>query len=295
VTSEIAPRTADITTYHSFRFPEDFDVSWPEFYREGDRRGADVRRRFVNRRHLLYGRHPFRLLNLFVPSTDVTDAPVFVFAHGGGFREGHPDHYDFLARPFLERGAIFVNIGYRLRPEADIPEAVEDGACALGWVHRHIGEYGGDRGRIFFGGHSAGAMIAASLCVRDDWQAAFGLPVDTIRGAALVSGLYDWARGPDLASRSEAARLDPSRSLVRVPDRLVIAFGPAEANRRGADRTAMGRSSRDFAERIRGAGGAVDLVPVEGADHPDTVRMLGEPESPIFAAVARMIWPGQRL
>jgi arylformamidase len=286
-----AAREADITGYHSYRFPDDFDVSWPDFYREADRRAARVRASLRNQRHVLYGTHPHQLVNLFLPAAGPSAAPVFVFAHGGGFREGHPDHYDSLAAPFAERGAIFASIGYRLRPEADIAEAVDDGAHAVAWIHRNLERYGGDRRRIFVGGHSAGAMIAASLSVRDDWQAPLGLPPDVIAGAALVSGSYDWARRPEIVSNPSAHRLDPSRNLRRMPGRLVIAFGPAEANRRGADRSTLAGSSRRFAEQIVQGGGDVEVVSVEGADHRDTVRMLGEAQSPIFQAVERMIWP----
>ena len=268
----VTPREADFTGYHSFRFPDDFDISWPDFYRQADARAAQVRRTVRNERHVLYGDHPFQLLNVFLPAAPAA-APLFLFAHGGGFREGHPDHYDSLAPAFVEAGAIFVTYGYRLRPEADMPEAVDDGAHAVAWAFRNAARLGGDPARIFIGGHSAGAMIAASLAVRDDWQAPLGLPPDVIRGAALISGRYD-------------------ASVRRLPERMVIAFGPAEKNRRGADPSLLARSSRDFAAVIERAGGSVELVPVEGADHRDTARMLGEAGSPVFDAVERMIRPG---
>lgn len=283
----VTPREADYTSYHTYRFPEDFDINWPDFYREADAKAARVRQAVPNERHILYGRHPFQLLNIFIPPS-ATAAPIFLFAHGGGFREGHPDHYDSLAPAFIDNGAIFVTYGYRLRPEADVPEAVDDGAHAVAWVYQNAARHGGDPSRIFVGGHSAGAMISASLAVRDDWQAGLGLPQDVIRGAALISGGYDWSR-MDIAG-SGSARLDPSENLRRLPERFVIAFGPAEKNRHGSDPARLANSSRDFARQIEAAGGKVEVVPVEGADHRDTARMLGEKNSPVFEAVKRMIW-----
>lgn len=284
----VTPREADFTSYHSYRFPEEFDISWPDFYREADAQAAHVRETVRNDRHILYGSDAFQLLNIFLPSSP-TDAPIFLFAHGGGFREGHPDHYDSLAPAFVENGAIFVTYGYRLRPQAGVPEAIDDGAHAVAWMFHHAEDYGGNPRRLFVGGHSAGAMISASLAVRDDWQAALGLPTDVIRGAALISGGYDWRRlnisGP------ETARLDPSENLRRLPERFVIAFGPAEKNRHGSDPALLANSSRDFAQQIERAGGTVEVVPVEGADHHDTARMLGQKGSPVLEAVKRLIWP----
>jgi hypothetical protein len=133
-------------------------------------------------------------------------------------------------------------------------------------------------------------MISASLAVRDDWQAALGLPKDVIRGAALISGGYDWRRLN--ISGSETARLDPSQNLRRLPERFVIAFGPAEKNRHGSDPALLANSSRDFAQQIEHADGRVEVVSVEGADHPDTARMVGQKGSPVFEAVQRLIWTG---
>src|SRR5436853_418020 len=61
-------------------------------------------------------------------------------------------------------------------------------AC-LAWTGRSIAAYGGDPSRITLSGHSAGAHLGAA-CLATDWTA-HGLPADLIKGAVLISGIYD--------------------------------------------------------------------------------------------------------
>ena len=52
-------------------------------------------------------------------------------------------------------------------------------------------QFGGDADRIFIGGHSAGAHLAALVTLRRDRARARGLPDDVIKACFPVSGLYD--------------------------------------------------------------------------------------------------------
>ena len=65
-------------------------------------------------------------------------------------------------------------------------------ARSLGWVHRNIAEYGGDPRRIFVMGHSAGAQLAALLCIDHRYLRAEGVPAGVLRGCVPVDGdTYD--------------------------------------------------------------------------------------------------------
>jgi acetyl esterase/lipase len=69
---------------------------------------------------------------------------------------------------------------------------IQDVAKALGWVHKHIAEHGGDPKRIFVMGHSAGAQLAALLCIDDRYLKAEGVPFDVLKGCVPVDGdTYD--------------------------------------------------------------------------------------------------------
>jgi acetyl esterase/lipase len=67
-----------------------------------------------------------------------------------------------------------------------------DVATSLGWVHRNIVRYGGDPHRIFVGGHSAGAQLAALICTDDRYLREQNVPFDTLSGCVSVDGdTYD--------------------------------------------------------------------------------------------------------
>ena len=67
-----------------------------------------------------------------------------------------------------------------------------DVASSLGWVHRNIGRHGGDPQRIFVGGHSAGAQLAALICTDDKYLKEQNVPFNVLRGCVPVDGdTYD--------------------------------------------------------------------------------------------------------
>jgi acetyl esterase/lipase len=71
-------------------------------------------------------------------------------------------------------------------------ELTRDVAKAFGWVHRNIAKHGGDPNRIFVGGHSAGAQLAALLCTDDRHLKEEGVPFDVLKGCVPVDGdTYD--------------------------------------------------------------------------------------------------------
>ena len=67
-----------------------------------------------------------------------------------------------------------------------------DVAEAVGWLHAHAADYGGDPDGIFLMGHSAGAQVAALLCTDDRYLNAVGVPFSSLLGCVPVDGdTYD--------------------------------------------------------------------------------------------------------
>jgi acetyl esterase/lipase len=93
---------------------------------------------------------------------------------------------------FVEKGFVFVSTGYRLLPNVEMGMIFGDIAKSLRWVHEHIAEHGGDPKRILVMGHSAGAQLAALICIDDRYLKAEGLSLDMIKGCVPVDGdTYD--------------------------------------------------------------------------------------------------------
>ena len=137
--------------------------------------------------------HERHVLDIYTPeqSTD-KNLPVMFWIHGGGWQVGDKSDVALKPKVLTERGFIFVSTNYRLLPEASMEELVGDVATSLGWVYKNISLYGGDPQRIFVGGHSAGAQLAALLCTDDRYLKKEGVSFSVLKGCIPVDGdTYD--------------------------------------------------------------------------------------------------------
>ena len=120
-------------------------------------------------------------------------APVVVFFYGGGWRSGSKGLYGYIGKMLARRGYVTVLPNYRIYPEVRYPVFLEDGALALRWVKDNAAHFGGDAGKVFVMGHSAGAHIAAMLATDPRWLAAVDLaPERDIAGLVGIAGPYDF-------------------------------------------------------------------------------------------------------
>ena len=137
--------------------------------------------------------HERQVLDIYMPEQAAKERlPVMFWIHGGGWQVG--DKRDVALKPkvFTERGFIFVSTNYRLLPDVEMGDLIRDVASSLGWVSRNIGEYGGDEQRIFIGGHSAGAQLAALFCTDDRYLKEAGVSFQHLKGCVPVDGdTYD--------------------------------------------------------------------------------------------------------
>jgi acetyl esterase/lipase len=132
-----------------------------------------------------------QVLDIHAPQ-DAEDLPVVFWIHGGGWQTGDKTDVQVKPRVLTEHEFVFVSTNYRLLPQVEMDVLVRDVAMSLGWVHKHIAEYGGDPSRIFVMGHSAGAQLAALLCIDDRYLSEVGVPFDVLKGCVPVDGdTYD--------------------------------------------------------------------------------------------------------
>lgn len=137
--------------------------------------------------------HERHVLDIYTPIKPPSDRmPVIFWIHGGGWVVGDKDDVALKPKVFTERGCIMVSTNYRLLPEVDMKTLIEDIAKSLGWVHRNISQYGGDPNRIIVGGHSAGAQLAALICIDDRYLKREGVSFTNLTGCIPVDGdTYD--------------------------------------------------------------------------------------------------------
>jgi len=105
------------------------------------------------------------VLDLHVPE-GVARAPVVVWIHGGGFREGDRRSQPKAIRPrsffaaLNEAGAACATIDYRLTGEAGWPAQRDDVNAAIEFLAEHAADYGIDASRLGTAGDSAGGHLA---------------------------------------------------------------------------------------------------------------------------------------
>ena len=135
--------------------------------------------------------HERQVLDVYSPA-GAKNLPVVFWIHGGGWQAGDKSGVQLKPQVFVEQGFVFVSTNYRLLPNVEMETIIRDVAKSLGWVHKHIAEHGGDPKRIFVMGHSAGAQLAALVCIDDRYLKAEGVPLNVLKGCVPVDGdTYD--------------------------------------------------------------------------------------------------------
>lgn len=137
--------------------------------------------------------HERQVLDIYIPEKPTEKPlPVVFWIHGGGWQVGDKSQVGSKPKAMTERGFVFVSTNYRLLPEVEMAELTRDIATSVGWVHKHIAQYGGDPNQIVVGGHSAGAQLAALICTDDRYLKEQGVSFAALKGCIPVDGdTYD--------------------------------------------------------------------------------------------------------
>lgn len=281
----------DKSTYYTVTHPDEFHMDWKGFYDNADQWTAIAREKLPHTLDLPYGEHPKQQLDIYLPEKKPSKAPIFLFLHGGGFREGDRAHYGFVALPLAKHGVITIVASYRLTTQGFFyPSQPEDVENAIAWIYKNIAEYGGDPQRIYVGGHSAGAILSGHVAVRSDWLKKKGLPGDLIKGCAPISGPYDLRTGSyeetegearTYAPRDKQEAASPILNVQKAPPNCVVAVGSVEEK--------YIDSSSAFVDAIKAKGGLARLLVLEGMDHDQTGLALYDGEGPLVQAILRVI------
>ena len=246
---------------------------------------------------------PKHRLNLFLPLADSVRAapwPVVVFVHGGGWTTGDRDYtfggedlYNNIGRFFAQHGIGTATVSYRLMPGATWRAQVDDVAAAVGWVHAHIGDYGGDPNGLFLMGHSAGAYLAAYATLDADVLRRTHVPPDAVCGVMPVSGAaldltdretyaleddfdyYSWRFSPERIARDEPPAEPFAWQVEASPITHVRADAPPFLMLfAGGETEALQRQSRLLAAALRRMGVETRIVVVPGQSHTRIVPTL---------------------
>ncbi|MGY1694672.1 alpha/beta hydrolase fold domain-containing protein [Geodermatophilus sp. SYSU D00814] len=143
-----------------------------------------------------------------------TDAPLVVYAHGGGWRSGdRADAATERLAPLAANGVTVASVDYRLVPDATFPDQLHDLKGAVRWLRAHGLRLGLRTDRIGVWGASAGAYLGSLLALTAGEEELEGSVGGNLEQSSAVQAVVHWFGQSDLlasGSRSDVeARLLP--------------------------------------------------------------------------------------
>jgi acetyl esterase/lipase len=213
-------------------------------------------------------------VRLHRPPNHTASGPALLWMHGGGYVTGDAAQDDDLCRRFArELGATVAAVNYRLAPEHPYPAPVEDCYDALSWLAALPGV---DPARVAIGGASAGGGLTAALAllVRDRGEIPVAAQVlvypmlddrTTQRTDLDHPGLRLW--NPSSNRFGWQAYLRDADRDVAVPARREDLTGLPPAWIGVGTLDLFHDEDLAYAERLRAAGVACEVMVVPGAFH----------------------------
>jgi acetyl esterase/lipase len=275
----------DWTQYYTVVHRGNFAIDWGSFYRTAEAKTMEVRKELRNELDVPYGKDPKQRMDLYFPAQKASNAPVLIFLHGGGFREGDRKQYGYVAEPFAQQGIITVVASYRLTPAFAHPAQPDDAKAVVAWVYKNIAKYGGNPNALYLSGHSAGAILTADIGVDLAWMDAMKIPRSALRGIVPISGPYDLAGYKELNEYVPTPDAEAKASALRhvgAPAPVaIVPYGSLEA--RFMD------TSAQLVKALEAKGAKAKVLVLDGKDHAGTVWELSDANSPLVKAMLGMI------
>ena len=216
---------------------------------------------------------------IYVPESATPGRGMIVHFHGGGWLTGSIEMSDDACRFLANRSeCVVLSAAYRFAPEHPFPAAADDAYEAFRWAATHAGDFGADGNLIAMIGTSAGANLAAAMCLRANdvqgqrpvFQVLVYPPLDaTLQSQSFVdnaTGYYltaDQMRWFWSKYAGETSREHPYLSPLHAPD--LRAQPPALIIT--AEFDPLRDDGERYAARLRDAGVAAELRRVDGQIH----------------------------
>jgi acetyl esterase/lipase len=226
-----------------------------------------------------YGSDAQQVLDVYRPTAKAFQGkklPVIVFFFGGSWRNGERAWYEFFAAHYALKGYVVVLPDYRKAPQNLFPDFMTDAARSVAFTRAHVGEWQGDVAQMFLMGHSAGAHMAALLCLDQRYLRAENLQPSVFKGFIGLSGPYDFLPMTDPlvievfngdANLPASQPIQFAQSGSQAPPMLLIHGND--------DQLVWPKNSRNLAERVNAAGGKAQVVVLAKTGHVKTLFQAG--------------------
>ncbi len=215
-----------------------------------------------------YGQARAQQMDIFRPDAKSEKLlPVVVFFYGGCW--GACSHlkkedYAFVAESFSSNRIVAVVPDYRVYPDVNFNEIMNDASSLVEWVHSHIQDYGGDPKQIFLMGHSSGAHLAAMLAVNRQYLApqTYG----DIKGFIGLAGPYNFLPFDEdympilFGSLASPADSQPIHFIDGTQPPLLLMHGATDTRVKPSNAETMAKKALDV-------GGNIEKHIYEDIDH----------------------------
>jgi len=208
------------------------------------------------------------MLDMYLPTQPPEGKlPCIMVIHGGGWRSGNKEKFARFAGAFAAKGFAAACVGYRLRPEVDIPQCVEDVKAATRWVRANAAKYNINPDRLGAYGGSAGAHLAAMLGTSFNAKALEGKGGNA-GISSRVHAVVTMATPSDLTKFSRAFQGDKDAATRISPAAHVDADSAAFLlmHARG-DRVVPYSQATALADKLKAAKVPVTLTTIDGNSH----------------------------
>jgi acetyl esterase/lipase len=202
-----------------------------------------------------------------------------LIVHGGGWSRGSKDMVGPHAAALAEQGFVAATCEYRMTGEARFPAQIHDVKRAIRWMRAHAAELGFDPARLCLEGHSAGAhLVLLAAGTPDDKrldppEGDGDIAADVAAVAAIYAPVLFYLEGERPSGGLPARVLpgaDASEEMARLASPIVhvtAKLPPVMLLHGDADKIVPVSTSRRYEERVRAAGGKVDLHIFSGLPH----------------------------
>lgn len=228
-------------------------------------------------------------LDWYLPE-GVKDFATLVWFHGGGLQNGDKttEIAVDLAKRFAGEGIAVVSVNYRLSPQVKYPAYVEDAAAAVAYVCKSVAKQGGDPGRVFVSGHSAGGYLTSMVGMDPQYLNSHGLTPTSVAGYIPVAGqmvTHSTVRG-----ERGIARTQPIIDSAAPAYHATADTAPFLCIAGSDDLPARAEENCYFVAVMKAAGHKnIRYLEVAGRNHGTVASLMGQPDDVVAAQIAEFI------
>ncbi len=257
----------------------DYLNGWESLSRETETRLPVVK-------DIAYGSLPGERLDVYPSSKP--NAKTLVFIHGGYWQMLNKAMFHFIADPFYSYGVTTVLLTYPLAPGVSMDQIVLSCRNAVRWLYGNLHTVNGDPNRMYVAGHSAGGHLAAMLMATSWKLFDCSVPVNVLKGACFVSGVFDLVP-IHLSYLNNNLKMDLESAIRNSPVRLAPAAAPLIAAVGTAETKEFNDQSKELHACWNNKESNSSFLQLPGLNHFSVVEAIADPNAALHQAICRLM------